>query len=123
MNQISTRRTGPALSVPRAAVRTYQGPADGLPPEVMALGRAESIHRPNLESLASIGHPAVVAFLGVAIAFGSVVALSILRPRGATAGLLGLAFLAGCLCAAFSLLLYLARRPTFLVFRDALVVV
>ena len=114
-------RTTPAGRSP--SLRTYAARKNGVPPEILGLGEAESIHRPSLESLTGTNDPRVLAVVGVVMSVGCGIALAALRPSGILFPILGLGVLAGLAVAAAPWLLKMAKKPTFLVYPDALVVV
>lgn len=116
----ATPAPGAAPSAPAAPVPRYRAAPGAVPPEVLALGRAEHIHKPAPLLLYARENPAVVIVLGllVMVAATAPLALGAVNSIYVLMGLLAL-FLGGGL---FALLPVLSKDiPAFLVFRDALV--
>src|SRR5262249_15537536 len=103
-------------------VRRYRAADGALPPEVTALGHAESIHRPGQWLRSARKQPVVFVIGGLALAIGPLVVLANVElPGGAFRVIFFLPIIAGLFIAALP---YLTRDlATYIVFPSHLVIV
>jgi hypothetical protein len=115
-----TRRMVSATPANTTPVPRYRGTADSVPPEVLALGSAENIHKPAPLLLFARDNPAAaigVGLLVIAAAMGPLV-FGVVNSIYVVMGLFVLVLGGGL----FAMLPFLSKGiPTFLVFKDALV--
>lgn len=103
-------------------IRRYPGSTEDIPAEVIALGQAESLHPPSLECIAGIEDAQTHVLIGLPIVLFAIVVLAVLKPSGLGFPALLLVALGGGLFAAAPLLINRSQRPTFLIYREAFVV-
>ncbi|MCI0458054.1 MAG: hypothetical protein L0Z62_13905 [Gemmataceae bacterium] len=115
-------RPGGWTPPPPSAIRRYRGTPDAVPAEVAALGHAEQMHPPLGLLTLPRENPRAVILVGAAVVLMTLAILAAARPGPFGRVLCVVGTLAG-IAAIASPWFDLGRLRTYLVFRDALVVV